>query len=121
MYNSPYGNQYGSFIPQPINYTPTIQNGLQAQNMAQNTPQYVNGIESAKAYQLQPNQSVMLFDQNEPFMYVKTADASGFCNIKTFRLTEVTDEKEEKYVTHDEFEKFKTELKKTTKKKDDEK
>ena len=112
MYNSPYGNQYGSFIPQPINYTPTIQNGLQAQNMAQNTPQYVNGIESAKAYQLQPN---------EPFMYVKTADASGFCNIKTFRLTEVTDTNEEKYVTHDEFEKFKTELKKTTKKKDEEK
>ena len=54
-------------------------------------------------------------------MYVKTADASGFCNIKTFRLTEVTDTNEEKYVTHDEFEKFKTELKKSVKKKDDEK
>ena len=120
MYNSPYGNQYGSYIPQPMNFAPVMPSTLPTNNPS-TTPQYVNGIDSAKAYQLQPNQSVMLFDQNEPLMYVKTADASGFCSIKTFRLTEVTDEKEEKYVTHDEFEQFKTELKKSVKKKDDDK
>ena len=121
MYNSPYGNQFGTYIPQSMNYPSVLPSNVPAQNNVPSNPQYVNGIESAKAYQLQPNQSVMLFDQNEPLMYVKTADASGFCSIKTFRMTEVTDDNTEKYVTHDEFEKFKAEMKKSVKKKDDEK
>lgn len=112
MYNNPYNFTPSNFMPQTPNYTPVIQNALQGQN----TPQYVNGIESAKAYQVQPNQSVMLFDQNEPFMYVKTADASGFCTIKKFRLIDETNKEEHKYVTQEEFEKFKIELKNTIKK-----
>ena len=46
----------------------------------------VTGIEGAKAYQLPPNSSMPLFDQNNDYLYVKTTDAAGYPTIKTFRF-----------------------------------
>ncbi len=54
-----------------------------------NTYAFVNGVEGAKAYAIQPNQSVMLMDSDQPIAYMKTANAMGQANIKYFKLVEV--------------------------------
>lgn len=73
----------------------------------------VNGLDSAKAFQTQPNTEVVLFDANEDIFYLKTTDASNFPSIRTFKFTEVksqTDPTGTEYVTKEEFDKFKKEL-----------
>ena len=69
-----------------------------------NQVQYVNGIESAKAYTLRPNESAILMDSNNAIFYHKQADASGYCTIKAYSFQEVQEEKpEDKYLTKKEF------------------
>ena len=46
----------------------------------------VTGVEGAKAYQLPPNSSMPLFDNDSDVMYVKTTDAAGYPTIRTFRF-----------------------------------
>lgn len=72
----------------------------------------VSGLDGAKAYQLGPNSAVALFHESEDLFYVKTTDGAGFPTIKTFRFEpfEVSQEETPKYVTVDEFEKFKQEV-----------
>ena len=48
----------------------------------------VTGPESAKAYQVGPNSSVVLFDANEPIFYLKSTDDSGFATLRTFEFSE---------------------------------
>lgn len=83
------------------------------------TPQFspnqlikVNGLDSAKAYPTQPNSTVALFDANEDVMYIKSTDASNFPTIRRFIFVEeeVTPPDKTKYVTMDEFLKFKEEV-----------
>ena len=72
----------------------------------------VNGIDSAKAYQTQPNSTVALFDANDDIMYIKSTDASNFPTIRRFRFIEEPETQvvSEKYVTMSEFQKFKEEI-----------
>lgn len=87
---------YQSFMNgmQPFGYQPGYGNQVQ----------YVNGLDSAKSYNLRPNESVILMDANNPIFYHKQADASGFCTIKAYRFEEIREEKpEEKYLTKKEF------------------
>lgn len=72
----------------------------------------VNGMESAKAYPTAPNSTVALFDANDDVMYVKSTDASNFPTIRRFRFYEESEQKveESKYVTIEEFNKFKEEV-----------
>lgn len=72
----------------------------------------VSGLDGAKAYQMPPNSSVALFHESEDILYVKTTDGAGFPTIKTFRFEpfEVPTVEFEKYVTIDEFNKFKEEV-----------
>jgi len=86
---------YQSFIPQP----------------AQQNIQYVNGKQSAETYQMQPNSSVILMDSNLPRFYMKQTDASGVATIKSYDFKETEVEKPKEYVTKEEFEKFKANLK----------
>lgn len=69
----------------------------------------VNGIESAKAYPASPNSETMLFDENDDVMYYKETDVNGFSTIRKFRFAEEF-EKEARYVTVEDFEKFKEEF-----------
>ena len=59
-----------------------------------------------------PNSSVALFHESEDILYVKTTDGAGFPTIKTFRFEPYEEPKVEfeKYVTLDEFNKFKEEV-----------
>ena len=75
------------------------------------TIQYVNGKSSAESYQMAPNSSVILMDQNLPRFYMKQTDASGSATLKAYDFKEVEAEKAPEYVTKAEFEKFKANLK----------
>ena len=69
-----------------------------------NQVQYVNGMESAKAYSLRPNESAILMDNNNPIFYHVQADASGYRTIKAYQFQEVHEDKpEDIYLTKKEF------------------
>ena len=82
----------------------------QTQQQPQNI-QYVNGKPSAESYQMAPNSSVILMDQNLPRFYMKQTDASGVATIKSYDFKETEAEKPVEYVTKAEFEKFKATMK----------
>lgn len=84
---------YNQFLP---NNNSIIPNGV-PQGI-----QYVNGRQSAEAYQTQPNQEVLLMDKNEDKFYIVRSDASNFKSIETYTFTK-EDEKKTSYVTHEEF------------------
>lgn len=66
-------------------YMPTVQNNqVQQQN---NNIIYVQGIEGAKSYLVGSNNTVILWDSDNPVIYVKSADASGRPNIKILDYT----------------------------------
>ena len=75
---SPYGQpNYGSF---------------QQPQMQQNTYAFVNGIEGAKSFPMQPNQTVMLMDSEQPIAYMKQSNNMGQATIKYFKLLEVSED-----------------------------
>ena len=104
MYNPnlPYGGMNWPPVGSMVQMTPTM-----TQNMIK-----VNGIESAKAYPMLPNSMAALFDSNEDIFYLKTTDSNNFPSIRVFKFVEVKEEiqNEPKYVTMDEFNKFKEEM-----------
>lgn len=53
---------------------------------------FVNGIEGAKSYQMQPNQIVMLLDSDKPVIYKKTANAYGQATIECFKMVSISEE-----------------------------
>ena len=79
---------------------------VQSQNI-----QYVNGKQSAEAYQMPANSSAILMDSNQARFYMKQTDASGLATIKAYDFHEVEEEKPAEYVTKKEFESFKAKLK----------
>lgn len=72
----------------------------------------VNGVGGASAYQMAPNSTVALFDNNDDIMYVKNTDGAGFPSIRVFRFEEIspTSPNSNDYVKKDEFEQFKKEM-----------
>jgi hypothetical protein len=54
----------------------------------QSSIQWVSGFEGAKAYQMQPNTSKVLLDNESNIFYIKTADNIGMCNIRVFDYEE---------------------------------
>ena len=94
------------------NFYPFQAGMLQTQPQVQSQQiQYVNGKQSAEAYQMPINSSVILMDSNLPRFYLKQTDASGTVTIKAYDFKEAEDEKPIEYVTKQEFEKFKANLK----------
>ena len=95
-------NYFNNFGLQPFSQQPTYNSQLIK----------VSGLDGAKAYQMPPNSSVALFHESEDILYVKTTDGAGFPTIKTFRFEPYEEPKVEfeKYVTLDEFNKFKEEV-----------
>lgn len=105
-----YNNQMFPFqttLGNSINpYAQTRQNVYQPQNNGIN---WVQGIEGAKAWQLEPNSNVMLLDsENDGKFYIKTSDNVGMCTLRTFEFVEVTNAPTNssvdlsRYVTRDE-------------------
>lgn len=93
----PYGMPYQAFMPQP-NQQPNYNNmnNNYANQQPQQQPQmnqyaFVNGIEGAKSFQLQPNQTILLMDSDNPICYMKTANGVGQSSLRYFKLTEVNE------------------------------
>ena len=98
---------YGNYAPfyrggyfNPMQ-TPTIPN--MAENQGQFLPQYqqpisqptndmiwVLGQTEAESYPVAPNNSVVLWDKNNPTIYVKSVNANGVPSMRTLDFTERT-------------------------------
>lgn len=100
-----YGNQsYINPYMQPYQPAQNIPQNIQ-QNMQnippinQNIPQmkpdngiiWVQGEAAAKSYLVAPNNTVVLWDSENPYIYVKSADTSGMPNTRKFELIEKTE------------------------------
>lgn len=70
---SPYGNN---------NNQPTTQTNQYA---------FVNGIEGAKAYPVMPNQTMMLMDNDNPIIFMKTANSLGQTTLRYFKMIEINE------------------------------
>ena len=76
-------NPMMSMYPNPYmqNNVPQSHNGIN----------WVQGVEGAKAYQLQPNSNTILLDsENDGIFYIKVSDNVGMCNLRTFKYEEIT-------------------------------
>lgn len=74
-----------------FSYNPYQYNNYNQQQLKQYA--FVNGIEGAKAYQVMPNQTMMLMDSDKPIVFMKTTDGIGKASLRYFNLIEI-DEKE---------------------------
>ena len=106
----------------PYQYAPTSTPAFPTFNPIQtNIPeiQYVNSPESADAFNLPPNKTVVLFNSNNDEFYIVQSDASGSRTRTDFTFVKKAKDSRSEYVTRGEFEDFKASLdgpKKTTKK-----
>lgn len=89
MATNPY-TQYST--PAPM-YTPYVQTPMPQFQMP--TPQcrqpdmiWVQGEAGMKAYMMAPNTRAILWDQDNPVIYIKTADVNGVVSVKTLDYTE---------------------------------
>ncbi|MBR3208862.1 MAG: hypothetical protein IKF82_01195 [Bacilli bacterium] len=79
-FNSNYGT-YG-YTPAPNPYTQPRTNQYA----------FVNGIEGAKSFQMQPNQMVMLLDSDNPIIYKKTSNGYGQASIECFKMVQISED-----------------------------
>ena len=116
-YQSPYYqpvslvNQQPQLVQQPqmMNQQPTQSNSSII---------WVQGEAGAKSYLVAPNTTVQLWDSESQTIYLKSADASGMPSIKTLEYTIKNDNPplqakliEEEYISREEFEDLKGEIK----------
>ena len=103
---NPYNNYYPNYYQQP----------------RINTYAFVNGIEGAKSYQVQPNQMVMLLDSDNPIIYKKIANNLGQCSIQAYKMIPIEDAVERpnaEYVLKSEFDELVKRIDELTKKESD--
>ena len=107
-------NPYASLMGQNPYYNQPMNNQQFFQQEPTQSLIRVNGIEGAKAYQMNANSTVALFDSNNDIMYVKTTDGAGFPSIRTFNFVEIKQNEKssgsQDYISRQEFEEFKKEL-----------
>lgn len=84
-----FNNNYG--YPQNPGYMNQYQQPYGFRNQLK---QYadVNGLDGAKAYQLMPNQSILLMDYENPVIYKKVTDQNGNSSLRYFKLEEITED-----------------------------
>lgn len=116
MFGTNYGyipNMQAYQNPYAQNITPGMQMNMQG-NPTNSGLIRVTGIDGAKAYQMQPNSVVALFDANEDIMYIKSADGAGFPTIRTFKFIPYEETQQTMtagdFISREEFESFKKEV-----------
>lgn len=89
-----YNNIYGGYpYGQTFNpYSPPQQPQQNYNVPPLNQYAYVNGPEGAKAFQVPPNQTMMLMDNDNPIVYMKQASATGQSFIRYFKLIEINED-----------------------------
>ena len=53
---------------------------------------FVNGLEGAKSFQVQPNQHMMLLDSDNPIIYKKSANSYGQATIEYFQMVPISEQ-----------------------------
>ena len=120
---------YNNF-PATYQYYPQWQAPQAQQNPVQNNGLvWVQGEAGAKSYLVPANGTVLLMDSESDQFFLKSTDASGMpLPLRVFRYSEVVAQpknepkahvEEKVYVTKEEFEKFKREMKSAMKKEDE--
>lgn len=99
-FGNPYYNPYNGF--QANGQTNNFQSNNQAPRMIFS---YVQGIEGAKAFFVQPNQTVFLRDSEQNILYEKSADFQGRTTMKIYELHEVGNKPNVSYVPYEDFNK----------------
>ena len=97
----------------PMNPSNPYMNNYNAmQNQMVNNLIRVTGMDGAKAYQMQPNSTVALFDSSEDIMYIKSTDGAGFPTIRTFGFAPIEQptNQDNDFISRAEFEQFKQEV-----------
>lgn len=85
---------------QPYQYQPPMP--YQTPSWRGNELQFVNGIESARMYQLNPNSKAVLMDRELPRFYLVESDASGQKTVTAYDF-KAAEEPRPEFVTRDEF------------------
>lgn len=72
----------------------------------------VASIEEAKRFRVFPGQTVYLLDQEQPMIYMKSANQEGGVNIRAFALSEIDPSSitDPRYISRSDFEAFKKEM-----------
>lgn len=89
-----YFPQGGAIADQLASYKQPYQPLYQPQMMPQAQPQpgngmlWVQGEAAAKSWAVAPGASVVLWDSENPFIYIKSADISGIPSMRTLRWEE---------------------------------
>lgn len=82
-------NNFNQFQPQQRPQYSSYFNPATGAMASTNNILWVNGIEGAKAWQLNPGSMAILLDsENEGKMYIKVSDNIGISNLRIFNYTE---------------------------------
>lgn len=84
-------NPYPAYPQQPPVYGVPQQQANNVQNQM-NQYAFVNGVEGAKSFIMQPNQTVLLMDSENPVCYMKQSNGLGQSTLRYFKLTEITEQ-----------------------------
>ena len=115
-----FNNNYGGPYQNPSYYNPYSQPKT-------NQYAFVNGIEGAKSFQMQPNQMVMLLDSDNPIIYKKVSNGYGQSSIECFKMVQISEEElrginvqpQQEYVLKSDFEALVKRIDELTKPKED--
>lgn len=75
-------NNYGGMYPP---YERQMGTGGQMPPQCQITR--VNGRNGADAYRMAPNSAILLLDENDPIIWLKTTDGAGYATITPYAIT----------------------------------
>lgn len=107
---------YQQGMGRPQRFVPQQPQSMMPQN---NGIIWVQGEVGAKAYQVAPNTTTVLFDSENDLLYIKISDNIGMCQLRTFHLNEITGNTQQSavapvlspdFVNRNEFEELKAEL-----------
>lgn len=94
--NTPYYNPYA---PNYNGTTPyQTQNNIMAQQPTYTPLVFVNGIEGAKKYIVQPNTTIYLKDNDSDKLFIKYCDAQGRSMLRIYDLVELDEQGNKKIV-----------------------
>lgn len=95
-----------------LNYNPVAFGNNYTCNYAGQILSVKGGIEAIRNnFPLTPNTRIVIFNEDEDIFYIKQCDSTGLVTIRTFSFAEVIEKDEsQKYLTIDEFNRFKEEL-----------
>lgn len=101
-YNNPYGGQsyYNPNYNQNYNTMQNYNNNLNNQSTGF---EFVNGIEEAKKYIVNPNKTMYLKDLSSNMIFIKKCDNQGRYTLQAYELTELNQDPTTEFVKKDDF------------------